>query len=152
MPSFGSKRVTGLSEVRQHKGLGTLRHGAENAPRRPRCPPKRFERRETLMSSHVNYLLSQVGLTVRSHEARVLVVEEVGKQLAIRRIVIMRAGAFERRRSTSHDLAGRKPIAIADATIGGDKANRCVRFEGLPSRWSWKAEPREVHPSVGDRC
>jgi hypothetical protein len=63
----------------------------------------------------------------------VLVVEEVGKQLAIRRIVIMRAGAFERRRSRSHDLARKKPIAIADATIGGDKANRCVRFEGLPS-------------------
>lgn len=62
------------------------------------------------MSSHVKQLLTQLDLTVRSHEARVLVVEEVGKQLAIRRIVIMRAGAFERKRSTSHDLAGKKSM------------------------------------------
>lgn len=48
-------RVTDLSEVRQHNGRGNIRHGEENAPHRPRCPPKRFWHRETPKSSRVTW-------------------------------------------------------------------------------------------------
>jgi len=68
---------------------------------------------------------------MRTHEARVLVNEWCWEAVVGTPYRDHENGHSRESVFASRDLAGKKPNRIADATIGGEKANRCVRFEWL---------------------
>jgi hypothetical protein len=97
-PSFEPKRVTDLSEVRQPKVVDTFDTGKKTPPTNRAA--RRSDFGVVKRQGPRRYLEIRFSSSIaRSHEARVLVVDGVGKQLSVRRIVIMGTGAFERTRS-----------------------------------------------------